>query len=90
MLFLQVGSNGLISFSLALNDVYRSLFPTQLYHISNCYVVAPFWADVDTRRDGMIQYQVFEATNSNDRAIITIVNDYMFHKHLMIVSLVCG
>ena len=73
----QIGSNGLISFAKPFNSYSPSLFPTSRAFVSNGYVVAPFWADVDTRRNGMIRYQVFDATNSNDNATITIVNDYV-------------
>lgn len=37
-----------------------SSFPTSNYWIRNAYVVAPFWSDVDIRREGEVLYEVHQ------------------------------
>lgn len=37
--------------------------------------MAPFWADVDTRIEGSVQYQTFDPVNDN--ATISEVSDYI-------------
>ena len=69
LLFVQVGSNGLISFG----SSYNSFFNTPFSESNTLYLVAPFWDDVDIRSDnGDIFYQTIESGLFLDQ-----VNDFI-------------
>ena len=74
--FLQVGDNGVISFGSPFLFHRPSLFPTNIETIRHRFVVAPFWADVDSRRSGLIRYQVLDATKHSN-ATINEVSSYI-------------
>ena len=57
----QVGTNGLISFGTGYNSFINQPFPGSAT-ISNRYLVAPYWDDVDIRFDtGDISYEIHES-----------------------------
>lgn len=54
---MQIGTNGLISFGSFYNDYINRAFP-----VSNRYLVAPFWDDVDIRSgNGEISYEIHDS-----------------------------
>ena len=65
----QVGTNGIISFGLPFYLSSAVLFPGSFSDVTNTYVVAPFWSDVDIRSVGEIFYEVHstgDSTRSDD------------------------
>lgn len=66
----QVSSNGLISFDRDLNAFSPVLFPNST---SYSYIVAPFWADHDTRLAGQVSYRMY---NKSDN-IIPVVSRFI-------------
>ena len=74
---LQVGTNGVISFTRPFYYWYPSPFPGY-YYLRRFYVVAPYWADHDIRSDGSVFYETFEKGRSrNDDDILDKVNRYL-------------
>lgn len=69
-IYLQVSSNGLLSFNRSISFFNPVLFPNSS---SYSYLVAPFWADHDPRPAGKISYDVY-GTNS---AIVSAVNRFI-------------
>ena len=59
--FLQISTNGYISFDRAFASPYPTRFPGFTY----TSLVAPFWSDVDIRRDGKVFYNVYMKTTSS-------------------------
>ena len=53
--FLQVGTNGIISFGHQFLFWFPEPFPG-----GNIHVVAPYWSDNDIRREGNVSYEVFQ------------------------------
>ena len=67
----------MISFSRPFYYWYPSPFPGY-YYLRRFYVVAPYWADHDIRRDGEVYYETFEKGRSiNDDNVLNIVNRYI-------------
>ena len=60
---LQVGTNGIVSFGKPFYFWWPHYFPGYFW-VRQRSVVAPFWADVDIRKDGMVWYRVY--TDEND------------------------
>ena len=57
-IYLQVGSNGIISFgTLAYNGHSNSAFPGS----SGRYLLAPYWDDINISSGGTISYETFES-----------------------------
>ena len=54
---LQVGSNGIISFSSAYNIYTNEEFSSS----TTQYVIAPFWDDIDITNGGTITYETFQS-----------------------------
>ena len=52
-------------------------FPTINPNIRSASVVAPFWADVDNRKSGEINYQVYDAMNQDAIPTIDSVSQYI-------------
>ena len=57
-MFIQVNDNGVISF----NSRYNVRTPLSLPLSGTRQIIAPYWADVDTRRSGQIFYR--QTTNA--------------------------
>ena len=69
--FLQVGSNGVISFQEGFSQHYPVLFPSG---VSFAFLLAPFWSDIDPTIYGLIRYQIHDQLNS---ALLLQVNDFI-------------
>ena len=65
-MLLQVNTNGAISFIRQVSQFTPDPFPLD----NNRRLIAPFWADVDTRRGGNVSYR-----ESNDFSIRARVSD---------------
>jgi fibulin 1/2 len=61
-----VGTNGIISFGKPFYFWWPHFFPGYFW-IRRRSVVAPFWADVDIRKDGMVWYKAY--TDENDTVL---------------------
>ena len=60
IIFIQVGTNGLLSFGTGYNSFVTQQFPGNAV-IQSLYLVAPFWDDVDIRfGNGDISYEIHE------------------------------
>ncbi len=59
----QVNTGGVISFSADFPYQPPGLFPSTS-STSFSFAVAPFWAGIDTRAQGLVRYQVFTAADS--------------------------
>ena len=67
----------MISFSRPFYYWYPSPFPGHFY-LRRFYVVAPYWADHDIRRDGEVHYKVLERGQDKiDDSILNRVNHYI-------------
>ena len=67
----------MISFSRPFYNSNPSPFPGN-YNLRRFYVVAPYWADHDTRRGGSVLYETFQrGQSSNDNSILNNVNRYL-------------
>ena len=76
--FVQVGINGIISFGQEWFFWYSEPFPTDSYYLQNSYVVAPFWADIDTRRAGSVFYEVHEwGYNKGSNAVLERLSGFI-------------
>ena len=69
--FLQVGSNGVISFQEGFSQHYPVLFSSG---VSFAFLLAPFWSDIDPTIYGLIRYQIHDQLNS---ALLLQVNDFI-------------
>ena len=65
MHFIQVETNGMISFS---EPIYRSSTEPFPDGAPGVYVVAPYWDDVDIRLTGNISYEVHSRSTNNPRS----------------------
>ena len=60
----------MISFSRPFYYWYLSQFPGYSY-LRRFHVIAPYWADHDTRRQGNVFYEMFErGRNQNDDSVL--------------------
>ena len=67
----------MISFSRPFYYWYPYSFPGYRY-LRRFYVVAPYWADHDIRKNGNVLYETFERGRSqNDDFTLSRVNDYL-------------
>ena len=67
----------MISFSRPFYYWYPYPFPGY-YYLRRFYVVAPYWADHDIRREGSVSYETFERGRSeNDDRILDRVNTFL-------------
>ena len=62
MHFLQVGTNGMISFSEPFYSAVATPFPGSA---ASAYIVAPYWDDVDIRLTGNVSYEVHSRSGNN-------------------------
>ena len=51
-------------------------FPGGFSDISSLYLVAPFWSDVDIRRDGAVFYEIHSESNAVMEQVSAFVSDY--------------
>ena len=95
LIYLQVGTNGIVSFGAEFPHFDASPFPTSVASSYYAYVAAPFWSDIDARQEGFIWYEVHDAAESNpvSNTLLSSVNDFIqteagveFEGNLMIVA----
>ena len=69
-IILQVNNNGLISFSRLPSPFEHTSvpFPLRGTYVDDSQVIAPFWADVDTRTRGTVSYRESTAQDDLTRA----------------------
>lgn len=67
--FLQVSSNGLISFNREVDSHQPVLFPNSS---NSRYIVAPFWADQDPRPAGQISYESYYKSD-----LVSMVSEFL-------------
>ena len=58
-----MGNNGLLSFNTSYDSFFNEAFPG---FVSDRYLVAPFWGDVDTTVTGQVLYEVYESEYAID------------------------
>eukprot|EP00118_Oscarella_pearsei_P011047 m.71118 g.71118 ORF g.71118 m.71118 type:complete len:1682 (+) comp35728_c0_seq1:100-5145(+) len=69
----HVCTNGLLSFGKPFYKYHPRIFPGTIF---NRDIIAPFWADVDTRRDGAIYYQLYtRRPGSNSKVLSRAMQD---------------
>ena len=74
---MQVGTNGVISFSRPFYYWYPYPFPGN-YYLRRFYVVAPYWADHDIRREGEVCYETFHRGRSTtENSVLDRVSRYL-------------
>lgn len=62
---LQVGTNGIFSFSEPFYSAGATAFPGTSTTVARAYLVAPYWDDVDIRLAGNISYEVHSRRDNN-------------------------
>ena len=73
----QVGTNGVISFSMPFYYWHLYPFPGNFY-VRRFHVVAPYWADNDIRRGGSVLYETFmRGRSTNDNIVLDNINRYL-------------
>ena len=70
LIFVQVSSNGLISFGASYREWVPEPFP-----LSSAIVVAPFWDDIQLTETGVAQYNII--TSANGSTIIDQVESFL-------------
>ena len=70
--FMQISSNGLISFRRPVTEGHPVLFPGSSQYRN---LVAPFWAKHNTSYSGHIAYEIH--TLSNGTALMSTINTYI-------------
>jgi hypothetical protein len=71
---LQVGDNGFLSFRQGYLFNQPQLFPSAIDAVRNALIVAPYWSDVDIRRQGRIYYRLIEPGRSTEDLDMTLLN----------------
>jgi len=74
--FVQVGDNGVISFT----SPFTLFNPEPFPGFSNIHVVAPYWSDNDIRRQGSVIYEVFQfgdSTIGDSDSLLDTVSDFI-------------
>ena len=66
---IQISSNGLISFGSRFTSYVPKLFPIQ------SDVIAPYWADIDLRNDGVIKYATVTRSHPTLSCLLDLTND---------------
>ena len=75
--FLQIGTNGIISFQQPFFHHLPYLFPSEFTYISSAFVLAPFWSDVDITYAGSIKYEVHNHSNNSFLSqVSTFISNY--------------
>ena len=74
--YMQVSSNGLISFG----SSFTAFFP-QTFPISN-NVVAPYWDDTDTRIKGIVRFDVITSSHLTLSCLLELTNDFIREQYI--------
>ena len=64
--FLQVSTNGAISFGQAFLNSNPEVFPSSSGEVFWSYLAAPFWADISTTQSGSVSWEIHENLESPD------------------------
>ena len=76
--YLQLSTNGIISFGVEFPQFLASLFPTDSADIYFDYAVAPYWSDNDARLNGRVSWDMYSSGESEDTDnIIDTVNQFI-------------
>ena len=73
----QVAANGVISFETQWPFFDPDPFPTNFFATRNTFVVAPFWADIDTRFRGSITYNTYTACTQQGAALLNEASSFI-------------
>ena len=76
--YIQVGTNGIISFGLEFPHYSPSLFPTTSAETYYDFAIAPYWTDNDARLNGRVSWEMY-STGDGDTTddIIQSVNEFI-------------
>ena len=75
---IQVGTNGIVSLGEQFNFYNPQPFPTDNFYIHTSHVMAPFWADVDTRLAGSVSYETHHrGSNAESNAVLERVSGFI-------------
>ena len=78
LLSFQVGTNGIISFGSGFYEWNSELFPGLEADVSNVYLAAPFWSDVDISSGfGSIFYEILSAGDDRSEDLLASVSDFI-------------
>lgn len=69
-----MATNGIISFGVVFYDHEPVAFPSGFSSVTNSFLIAPFWSDVDIRKDGKIFYEVHQSSNTASAELLANVN----------------
>ena len=83
IVYVQVNDNGVISFYSRYNP--RTSSPLPLY--GSYRIIAPYWADVDTRGSGKIYYRQTSDPNLLDRATSEIRQKFSMSENITVTNL---
>ena len=76
--FVQVGTNGIISFGERFTFWDPEIFPTDDYYIQTASVTAPFWSDIDTRLAGSVFYETHQrGFNEGSNTVLERVSGFI-------------
>ena len=87
----QVSTNGLVSFGRSISSADPQLFPTSTPEVYWSYILAPFWADLDTTEGGMVSWELHDMSHSPQlldtvNTFIQTLNDVNFTGSWMLVT----
>ena len=74
---LQINTNGIMSFREPFYSPFPQVFPGTSSSISNAYLIAPFWEDVDIRNAGDIYYETHDVNNSRSSELLAQVSGFV-------------
>ncbi len=74
---MQVGTNGIISFSNPWFFWYPETFPTTSFNTREAFVVAPFWADHDIRVEGTVSYKTYSFGDGDSNIMLEYVSSFI-------------
>ena len=66
-----------MSFSAPFYNHQPYAFPSDFSDVASVYLVAPFWSDVDIRREGAVFYEVHMTGNSGSEDLLGVVSDFV-------------
>lgn len=66
-----------MSFREPFYSAFPQAFPGTSSSVSNAYLVAPFWEDVDIRNAGNIYYETHDANNSRSSELLAQVSGFV-------------
>ena len=73
----QVATNGILSFGVPFYNAEPYAFPSDFSDIASLYLIAPFWSDVDIRREGSVFYEVHTTENAASEDLLGDVSAFV-------------